>query len=69
MHSFEDLQNGPYAIAVFHDENTNYDLDLDGGYPVEGYATSGAKGPYDEPGFAQASVEAGAVTVKIHYLQ
>lgn len=67
---FPSLNAGPYAIGVFHDEDKNQDLNVDGnGNPTEGYGTSGASGPYDDPSFKKASVSPGNVTVKMHYLQ
>ncbi|WP_422025650.1 DUF2141 domain-containing protein [Pyruvatibacter mobilis] len=68
-HSFAGLTGGPYAIALFHDEDGNGTLTLSGDIPLEGYGTSGAKGPYDEPAFGDASVMAGPVRVQMHYLQ
>ena len=66
---FEKLTDGPYAIALFHDENEDYDLNLENGQPIEGYGTSGARGMYDDPGFQQALVKPGDVTVQMYYLQ
>ena len=40
---------------------------MEGDLPLEGYGTSGARGPYDEPSFAQAAVDPGAVTIEVHY--
>lgn len=65
---FPNLTTGPYAVSLFHDENTDYEFNMTDGIPLEGYGVSGAKGPYDDPGFAQASVQAGVVTIKMHYL-
>ena len=67
-HVFSDLSDGPFAVVAIHDENENYDLDLVDGYPSEGYGTSRATSPYDELSFQQAAVAAGAVELKIHYL-
>ncbi len=66
--SFPDLKSGPYAITVFHDENQDYDLNMNGDLPLEGYGTSGAKGPYDTPSFQDASVKADKVRMQIYYL-
>lgn len=68
-YSFEDLVEGPYAVAIIHDENGNYDLDMAEGYPVEGYGTSHASSPYDQLNFEQASVAPTAITVRLHYLE
>ena len=67
--SFEKLTTGPYAIVLFHDENGDDDLNMKYGIPLEGYGTSGAKGIYDDPGFQQALVTPGNVTVQMYYLQ
>lgn len=68
-HTFADLTDGPYAIGLFHDENANQDFDMQGQLPTEGYGTSGASNAYDEPSFRKASVEAGPVSIQVHYLQ
>ena len=65
---FPELDAGPYAIALWHDENGDYDLNMDGDIPLEGYGTSGAKTMYDEPTFRQASVNRGRVAVRMFYL-
>lgn len=67
--AFEDLTSGPYAVLLFHDANGNQDFDMAEGYPIEGYGTSNASGPNDIPSFQQASVDAGPVTIKVHYVQ
>lgn len=66
---FPDLTSGPYAIGLFHDENSNQNFDMQGEYPAEGYGTSRATSAYDDPSFSKASVEAGPVTIQVHYLQ
>ncbi|KIC46592.1 hypothetical protein RA28_02055 [Ruegeria sp. ANG-S4] len=39
---FADLKGSSYAVVAFHDENGDYDLNLDATYtPTEGYAVSG----------------------------
>ena len=68
-YQFSDLTGGPYAIGLFHDENSNQNFDMQGDYPAEGYGTSGATSAYDDPSFSKASVEAGPVTIQVHYLQ
>ena len=64
---FGDLTTPPYAVALFHDANGDYDLNMVAGYPLEGYGTSGARSWYHEPSFAEASVEGGSVSVKMYY--
>ncbi|MGI9285741.1 MAG: DUF2141 domain-containing protein [Pseudomonadales bacterium] len=63
---------GTYAVSLFHDENENYDLELEGGIPVEGYAVSNASDRYDDPSFEKASIDLGdksqVVAVKMYYL-
>lgn len=66
---FPDLGTGPYAVTVFHDENGDRDFNMEGDWPLEGYGTSGAMGPYDEPSFERAAVMPGRVSVPIHYLR
>ncbi len=66
--TFRDLTSGPYAVMMFHDENGDYDLNMNGDWPTEGYGTSGAKGPFDAPSFTQAAVGPGVTTVQMYYL-
>lgn len=56
---FRDLPAGRFAIAVFHDENGNEDLDTNLlGIPREGYAFSrNARGFAGPPSFDAAAVE------------
>ena len=67
-YAFPQLDQGPYAVFVFHDENEDYEFHMEQGYPREGYGTSRAKGPYDELNFEEASVGAEHVKVVMHYL-
>jgi len=67
VHTFPDLNTGPYAIFLFHDENGDEDLNYSGDYLLEGVGASGAPNPEDNPSFAQASVIPGNITVCIHY--
>ncbi len=40
-YKFENIPNGVYAIAIFHDENENRELDKNFlGFPSEGYGSS-----------------------------
>lgn len=64
---FESLTNGPYAIALWHDEDGERDFDISGGYPMEGYGTSGARDAYDEVPFSRAAMAPGRVRVKMYY--
>lgn len=66
-HRFPDLDTGPYAIFLFHDENGDEVLNHKGNHLLEGVGATGAPNPKDDPSFAQASVSPGSVTVRIHY--
>ncbi len=66
--AFQDVPAGTYAIAVFHDTNSNGKLDKNFlGIPKEGYGFSNnASGSFGPPDFKDASFEFdGAKTVKI----
>ncbi|MEM6582690.1 MAG: DUF2141 domain-containing protein [Pseudomonadota bacterium] len=65
--SFESLTDGPYAIALWHDEDGEGDLDMQAGYPLEGYGTSGARDAYDEVPFSRAAMAPGLVRIKMYY--
>jgi uncharacterized protein (DUF2141 family) len=66
-HSFPDLTAGPYAVFVFHDENSDWDVNTDGNRLLEGVGASGAPDPEDVPDFHAASVWPGPVNVTLHY--
>lgn len=66
-HAFPELSSGPYAVVLFHDEDGDEDLNYDANQLLEGIGVSGARGPEDEPGFAQASVLPGNVTIRVFY--
>jgi len=52
---FRNLPKGRYAVALFHDENNNEELDLSPmGFPKEGYAISGKPG-FGMPRFKDCS--------------
>jgi len=55
---FTNLAPGPYAIAVYHDENSNDEFDQGFlGIPLEDYAFSnGAKAFLGPPSFAEAAI-------------
>jgi len=57
--AFEDIPAGTYAIAVFHDTNSNSKLDTNFfGIPKEGYAFSNnVSGTFGAPDFEDASFE------------
>ena len=71
---FEDLTPGEYAVAVFHDENGNNDLDTNlFGIPSEGTGASNDAhnmfGPpgYDDARFDFPDTRTHRITVHIHY--
>ncbi len=66
---FEDLAGGPYAIFAFHDANGDYDLEMDGPYPLEGYGGTGMARWHDDPSFAQAATARGEAEIRLHYLE
>ncbi|MFT4760943.1 MAG: hypothetical protein ACI9XO_001668 [Paraglaciecola sp.] len=66
----ENIPNGKYAISVFHDENSNGELDTGMfGIPKEGYGFSNnAKGVFGPPSFEDSSFEVkGNVVQKIDF--
>ena len=67
-HTFKDVPLGTYAIAIFHDTNSNGILDKNFlGIPKEGYAFSNnVSGTFGPPAFKDASFKLdGNKTVKI----
>ncbi len=73
--TFDDVPQGTYAVAAFHDENGNGRLDLrdGGGPPTEGIGTSNQAGPpTGPPQFENARFvldrDALELTVPLHYL-
>ena len=66
---FSNLTEGPYAIAMWHDEDSDGEFGEMAGYPTEGWGMSGAKGMYDEPGWSQARVAPGLVSIRMHYIE
>lgn len=68
-HAFADLNAGPYAVLLFHDENNDEDLNMTASKLLEGLGSTGAPNPQDEPDFKAASVWPGDVRVRIHYDQ
>ncbi|MBK8946178.1 MAG: DUF2141 domain-containing protein [Ignavibacteriae bacterium] len=56
-HTFTNLEKGKYAVAVYHDENKNGELDRSlFGWPTEDYIFSNyAKGSFGPPSFEDAS--------------
>ena len=67
--NFPDLKAGPYAIAAFHDEDSNQDLNMGDEWPLEGYATSGATDIYDTPTFRRATIRGATVNAKMYYAE
>jgi uncharacterized protein (DUF2141 family) len=55
-HIFEELENGTYAIKLYHDANNNGEMDTNMfGIPKEGYGFSNNVGRFGEPSFAKAA--------------
>lgn len=67
--SFPALKTGPYAIAAFHDEDSNQDFKMGDAWPLEGYATSGATDIYDTPTFRRATIRGAMVSMKMYYAE
>jgi uncharacterized protein (DUF2141 family) len=71
--SFSDIGSGPFAIAVFHDENENREFDTGFfGIPVEGYGfANDARVVFGPPSFEAASVvvngEDAHITIRMTY--
>jgi len=68
VYTFKDVPFGTYAIAIFHDTNSNGKLDKNFlGIPKEGYAFSNnVFGTFGPPDFKDTSFElAGSKTIKI----
>jgi len=64
---FEALTDGPYAIFVMHDEDSNYELAMQDDMPLEGYASTGMSNWYDTPDFETASVNAVTIDIQLFY--
>lgn len=72
--SFEDVPPGPFAVSLFHDEDSNSKLKKGMfGIPSEGYGfTRDAKGSFGPPGFDDARLviaagETKVVTIHLNY--
>lgn len=72
--SFPNVEPGTYAVAVFHDENSNGNLDKNFvGVPSEGYGVSNNKTyalsapKWDESIFTIAASESKTLQVKLRY--
>lgn len=66
-HAFPELNAGPYAVFVFHDENGDDDLNYTATEYLEGVGVSGASAERHEPTFQEASVPPGQVVVPLFY--
>ena len=70
---FKDLENGDYAVVIFHDENSNEMLDRNFlGVPKEGVAFSNnLQVKFSLPGFDDAKVSVdghSAISIELNYL-
>ncbi len=71
-HTFENIPEGIYAIAIYHDENSNVKMDRNFlGIPKEGYAFSNnVFGTFGPPKFDKAKFEVKedmALEIKLKY--
>ncbi|MBO9445935.1 DUF2141 domain-containing protein [Ruegeria sp. R14_0] len=66
-HKFADLDAGPYAVLLFHDENNDEELNMTATELLEGIGASGAPNAQDVPDFKAASVWPGDIKVRVHY--
>ncbi len=66
------LYGGPYAISVFHDENSNEEFDMTNDRPTEGWGYSNNVGQIENPKFEAAAIEFtnsdAKFTIHINYL-
>lgn len=54
---FPDLTSPHYAVVAYHDENGDFQLNVDDAWiPTEGYAVSGMNDLYDDPVFEYALI-------------
>ncbi len=65
---FPFLTSGPYAVFVFHDENSDSNFAMRGRYPEEGYGHSNSRGAFEAPPFDVAAVGPGTVDIRMHYI-
>lgn len=57
-YSFDNLEDGTYAIKLFHDANSNGKMDTNQfGIPMEGYGFSNNVGKFGPPEFVEAGFE------------
>lgn len=71
--TFKDIPSGTYAIAIFHDENDNQELDKNVvGIPQEGYGSSNnVQKMFRAPNFEESKFEVGKkdriISIKLNY--
>lgn len=65
--SFPNLSEGSYAVALYHDENGNQEMDKNFiGIPKEGLGVSNdAKGSFGPPSFKDAAIQVGGSDLNI----
>lgn len=70
--SFREIISGPYAIAVFHDQNNNGRLDTFLGIPREGFGFSRNASPFARaPHFSECAINVATdivMAIKMRYL-
>lgn len=64
---FSNLEDKPYAVSLFHDENANQQFDMVDGRPLEGYGTSRATSAHEELKFHQASIRPASANIGVFY--
>jgi uncharacterized protein (DUF2141 family) len=70
--SLKNIPKGKYAIAIFHDQNADNELNVnDIGIPSEGFGFSGDYSIFKKPKFRDCSFELSndtSIVINIHYL-
>lgn len=66
-HNFPELDTGPYAVFLFHDENADEDINFSDTRLLEGVGATGVSKLESDPNFLQSSVYPGPVNVHIFY--
>ncbi len=67
--TFHALQNKPYAVVAFHDENGDGEMNMEQQIPLEGYGVSGMQRSWQQPDFSQAAAMRSQVDIELFYLK